>query len=142
MSGSNFKKGQAMSEMNVVPFIDIMLVLLIVFMITTPVINESVKVDLPKAAAEKIEVTSNTPILIISVNAEEKVFLSLNGSPIKVNSLDDLKNALNNEVKSKPDAQLFLRGDKGVNYGVIMNVMTSLKNSGLKNIGLMTESSD
>lgn len=142
MAGNNFKRGQAMSEMNVVPFIDIMLVLLIVFMITTPVINESVKVDLPKAAAEKIEVTSDTPILIISVNADEKVFLSLNGAPIKVNSIDDLKVSLNKEIQTSPDAQLFLRGDKGVSYGVIMNVMTSLKNSGLKNIGLMTESSE
>lgn len=73
---SNFKSGQVVSEMNFVPFIDVMLVLLIVFMITTPVINESVKVDLPKAAAEKIVVTSDTPILIISVNAEEKCFKS------------------------------------------------------------------
>lgn len=142
MAGSNFKKGQTVSEMNVVPFIDIMLVLLIVFMITTPVINESVKVDLPKAAAEKIEVTTDTPILIISVNNEEKVFLSLNGAPIKVNDISDLKGALKKEVENKPDAQLFLRGDKGVSYGVIMNVMTSLKNSGFKDIGLMTEASE
>lgn len=139
---SNFKSGQVVSEMNFVPFIDVMLVLLIVFMITTPVINESVKVDLPKAAAEKIVVTSDTPILIISVNAEEKVFLSLNGSPIKINEIDDLKVKLATEIKSKPDAQLFLRGDKGVSYGAIMNVMTSLKNSGIKDIGLMTESSN
>jgi biopolymer transport protein TolR len=142
MAGSNFKKGQTVSEMNVVPFIDIMLVLLIVFMITTPVINESVKVDLPKAAAEKIEVTTNTPILIISVNNEEKVFLSINGAPIKVNDISDLKGALQKEVADKPDAQLFLRGDKGVSYGVIMNVMTSLKNSGFKDIGLMTEANE
>lgn len=139
---SNFKSGQVVSEMNFVPFIDVMLVLLIVFMITTPVINESVKVDLPKAAAEKIVVTSDTPILIISVNAEEKVFLSLNGSPIKINEIDDLKVKLATEIKNKPDAQLFLRGDKGVSYGIIMNVMTSLKNSGIKDIGLMTESSN
>lgn len=142
MAGSNHKKGQAVSEMNVVPFIDIMLVLLIVFMITTPVINESVKVDLPKAAAEKIEVTTDTPILIISINNEEKVFLSINGSPIKINDVSDLKEALKREVEEKPDAQLFLRGDKGVNYGVIMNIMTSLKNSGFKDIGLMTEASE
>lgn len=142
MAGSNHKKGQAVSEMNVVPFIDIMLVLLIVFMITTPVINESVKVDLPKAAAEKIEVTTDTPILIISINNEEKVFLSINGAPIKINDISDLKEALKREVEDKPDAQLFLRGDKGVNYGVVMNVMTSLKNSGFKDIGLMTEASE
>lgn len=142
MAGSNHKKGQAVSEMNVVPFIDIMLVLLIVFMITTPVINESVKVDLPKAAAEKIEVTTDTPILIISINNEEKVFLSINGAPIKINDISDLKAALKREVEDKPDAQLFLRGDKGVNYGVVMNVMTSLKNSGFKDIGLMTEASE
>lgn len=142
MAGSNHKKGQAVSEMNVVPFIDIMLVLLIVFMITTPVINESVKVDLPKAAAEKIEVTTDTPILIISINNEEKVFLSINGAPIKINDISDLKAELKREVEDKPDAQLFLRGDKGVNYGVVMNVMTSLKNSGFKDIGLMTEASE
>ncbi len=142
MAGSNLNKGQTVSEMNVVPFIDIMLVLLIVFMITTPVINESVKVDLPKAAAEKIEVTTDTPILIISVNNEEKLFLSLNGAPIAINNIDDLKSSLKKEVEQKPDAQLFLRGDKNVSYGVIMNIMTSLKSSGLKDIGLMTEANE
>jgi biopolymer transport protein TolR len=139
MSGSNLKRGQAFSEMNVVPFIDVMLVLLTVFMITTPVINESVNVKLPQAQAEKIEVTKDSPILIISVTKDEKLFLSLNGAPIKVNDIEDLTENLKDEKIKAPDAQLYLRGDTDVPYGTIMKVMSGLKNSGIKDIGLMTE---
>lgn len=142
MAGSNLKKGQAFSEMNVVPFIDIMLVLLIVFMITTPVINESVKVNLPQAKAEKIEVKKESPILIISVTKEDKLFLSLNGSPIKVSNIEDLSLKLKEEKEKTPEAQLYLRGDIDVSYGTIMKVMSNLKNSGIKDIGLMTEATD
>lgn len=142
MSGGNIKKGQAFSEMNVVPFIDIMLVLLIVFMITTPVINQSVNVQLPQAKAEKIEITKDSPILIISVTKENELFLSLNGAPIKVNEIKDLAEILKREKDKNKDAQLYLRGDIDVSYGKIMNVMSSLKNSGLKDIGLMTEALD
>lgn len=139
MSSNNLRRGQAFSEMNVVPFIDIMLVLLTVFMITTPVINESVNVQLPQAQAEKIEVTKDSPILIISVTQDEKLFLSLNGAPIKVSGIDDLAESLKLEKSKNPEAQLYLRGDTNVPYGTIMKIMSGLKNSGLKDIGLMTE---
>jgi biopolymer transport protein TolR len=142
MASSNNNKGKAFSEMNVVPFIDIMLVLLIVFMITTPVINESVKVDLPKAKADKIEVSNKTPIVIISVDKDEKLYLSLNGSPIKVKTINDIKNEINKLSRSNKDAKIFLRGDEGSSYGSIMKVMTTLKSSKIDNIGLMTESNE
>lgn len=142
MASGNLKKGQAFSEMNVVPFIDIMLVLLIVFMITTPVINESVTVKLPQAKAEKIEITKDSPILIISITKENELFLSLNGAPIKVKEINELAEILKMEKEKNKDAQLYLRGDIDVSYGQIMNIMSSLKNSGLKDIGLMTEALD
>lgn len=139
MANNSFKKGQAFSEMNVVPFIDIMLVLLVVFMITTPVINESVNVKLPQAQAEAIEITKDSPILIITVTEDDKLFLSLNGSPIKVNDIEDLAGNLKSQKQDNPEAQLFLRGDTNVPYGTIMKIMSGLKNSGLSDIGLMTE---
>lgn len=142
MAKANDRKGQSFSEMNVVPFIDIMLVLLIVFMITTPVINESVSVKLPQAKAEKIEVKKDSPILIISITKDDRLFLSLNGSPIKVNDIDDLSEKLKLEKDKNKSAQLYLRGDVDVSYGKIMNIMSGLKNSGLNDIGLMTEASN
>lgn len=142
MAGGNAQKGKAFAEINVVPFIDIMLVLLIVFMITTPVINESVTVDLPKAKAEKIEVSTQTPVIIISLDKDENVYLSLNGAPINVKTIEDVKTNANKLINENKNARLFLRGDQGVSYGSIMKVMTTLKNSGIDNIGLMTESAE
>lgn len=141
MAGEKNKRGQSFSEMNVIPFIDIILVLLVVFMITTPVINESVSVNLPQAKAEKIEVRKDSPILIITLTKEDDLFLSLNGAPIKVSDINDLADKLKMEVDRNKDAQLYLRGDIDVPYGKIMNIMSGLKNSGINDIGLMTEAS-
>ena len=120
------------SDINVTPFVDVMLVLLIVFMVAAPLLTVGVQVELPKANAAAIP--GNDEPLVVSVNAEGKVFLQETETP-----LDALGTRLTAITGNNPDARIFVRGDQGINYGRVMEVMSTVNRAGYRKVALVTE---
>lgn len=140
---SERKKRRLVAEINVVPYIDVMLVLLIIFMVTAPLLTQGVKVELPQADAEVVESTDVT-FLVASINAQGEYFLSINGEQDGgAKSIDELANLVSAYLKTEPNAQLVVRGDKNVAYGKVVTLMAVLqKTTKLETVGLLTEPTD
>jgi len=134
-----------MSEINVVPYIDVMLVLLVIFMITAPILTQGVTVDLPKAASESLKSADREPI-IVSVNREGEFFLNVSATPS--NPIDSqallVRVAAELELarQSKQALNVLVKGDQGVSYGKVVAAMSLLKQAGAEQVGLLTDSSD
>lgn len=127
-----------MSEINVVPYIDVMLVLLVIFMITAPLITQGVKVELPQADAEPLSEESEAP-LVISVNRMGELFLNVGDS--KESPLDDepLMLRVAAVLKHKPKTPVMVRGDAQVDYGRVVHAMVLAQAAGAPSVGLVTE---
>ena len=121
-----------LSEINVTPFVDVMLVLLIVFMITAPLLTVGVPVDLPKTKAKAIA-ESEEP-LVITVNAEGTVFIQ--DTEVEIDKLVPRLKAI---TENKADTRIYLRGDKDINYGRVMEVMGTVNIAGFTRVALITE---
>lgn len=121
-----------MSEINVTPFVDVMLVLLIIFMVTAPMMMQGVDVNLPQTTAKNIK-TKEDP-LILSVNSKKEVFLENR----KV-SLNDLEKKVKSIFKYRKEKEVLLKADKDVPYGFVIKVMASVKNAGIEKLGMITE---
>ncbi|MDP6343764.1 MAG: protein TolR [Alphaproteobacteria bacterium] len=121
-----------MSEINVTPFVDVMLVLLVVFMITAPLLTVGVPVDLPQTVADTLE--GNQEPLIISVDSDGKIFLQ--ETEVK---LPDLVPRLIAIGENQTSRRLFLRADKGVNYGAVMQVMGTVNAAGFTKMALVAQ---
>jgi biopolymer transport protein TolR len=126
-----------MAEINVVPYIDVTLVLLIIFMITAPLIQTGVDVDLPQAQAKEIE-QDDIPTVIISIDKQGRYFLDLGGQEAEQAQAKELLVLVAATIKNKPKTQIYIRGDKAVDYGKVVTVMAALKSAGVPNVGLMT----
>lgn len=132
------RKQRLMSDINVVPYIDVMLVLLIIFMITAPLITQGVKIDLPQAPSEVIPPSQQEPV-IVTVDASGSVYLDFGeeaGSPIDETMLVTRVGGL---LKYRPDTQFLVKGDRDVPYGRIVSVMALLQGAGVDTVGLVTE---
>ncbi|WP_162902220.1 protein TolR [Facilibium subflavum] len=129
-------KRKAMVEINVVPYIDVMLVLLIIFMITAPMLTQGVKVSLPQASAKKISPTQNKPF-IVTVNANGQYFT--NQSSNETVSADALKMAVMQALQNNPKKQVYVKGDKNASYGQVVAAMVLLQKAGVDNVGLVTD---
>lgn len=138
MASSRRQKRKLQSEINVVPYIDVMLVLLIVFMVAAPMLQQGVEVDLPKAPAQIIDQTKDEP-LIVSVTKDGSLFLNVGGDPGKAQSLEEIADKTGKILKNKPDTPVLVWGDKQVSYGVVVTVMSALQNAGASGVGLVTE---
>ena len=129
-----------MAEINVVPYIDVTLVLLIIFMITAPLIQSGVDVDLPQADAKQINQDDMPTPIIITITQNGKFYIDLGNAeddePVSADELLLLTAAVR---KNKPGTQVYIRGDKQVEYGKVVTVMAALKKAGVPNVGLMTE---
>ncbi len=121
-----------LSEINVTPFVDVMLVLLIVFMVTAPLLTVGVPVDLPKAQAKAIAEAEEP--LVISVNAQGQVFVQ--DTEVQIENLVPRLRAI---TENKADTRIYLRGDQSVNYGRIMEVMGTVNVAGFKRVAMVTE---
>ncbi len=134
------KRRKPMAEINVVPYIDVTLVLLIIFMITAPLIQSGVDVDLPQADAKQINQDDMPTPVIITINKNGEFYIDLgNGEddePVSASEVLLLTAAVR---KNKPETQVYIRGDKQVEYGKVVTVMAALKKAGVPNVGLMTE---
>lgn len=131
------QKKRPMSEINVVPYIDVMLVLLVIFMITAPMLTQGVDVDLPKANASPIQETE-TDVLIASVDADGQYFIDIGGSQESI-SLTDLQDRVRKVLLQNANLPVLVRGDKNVPYGQVIGLMVALQSAGVPNVGLVTE---
>lgn len=137
-------KRRQIAEINVVPYIDVMLVLLVIFMITAPLLTQGVKVDLPKAKADSIVQKDHKPI-VVTVNAEGQYFLNLASKPNEPLTLDAIKMLVNQTLlkdsmndQSQPRVVL-VKADQNINYGMVVKVMAELQQAGAKSLGLVTD---
>lgn len=145
---SRRNKRKPVAEMNVVPYIDVMLVLLVIFMVTAPMLNQGVKVDLPKVTSEPLPSDTKQKILTVSVKADSTYYLSYGegvdntGAGNKAISLEDMTTQVTKIITAPGNAgsQVFIRGDKTASYGLVMAAMSALQQAGVSNVGLITES--
>lgn len=126
------------AEMNVVPYIDVTLVLLIIFMITAPLITQGVKVDLPQAPSQVIQPSANEPV-IVSIDPAGKIYVDLGEQPSAPIDEETLVTRIAGVNKYRPGTDFLVRGDAGVPYGRIVEVMALMQSAGVKNVGLLTE---
>ncbi|HIX61589.1 MAG TPA: protein TolR [Candidatus Halomonas stercoripullorum] len=127
-----------MAEINVVPFIDVMLVLLVIFMITAPMLTQGVQLDLPQVSSEPIESQEEREPLIVSVDREGTYYLMLGDDEMTV-GLEELGERVIILLERQPDTQVLVRGDRFVPYGEIVALMSTLQTAGVANVGLISE---
>jgi biopolymer transport protein TolR len=135
-------KRKPMAEINVVPYIDVMLVLLIIFMVTAPMLNQGVDVDLPNVNASPVTVEPDENQLIVSVSAKGLYYLERGSDDPKAMALVDIQQYVTILLKSQPKTDVLVRGDEAVPYGIVVALMGSLQASGASSVGLITEAPD
>ena len=133
MGGGRGAPGRTtMSEINVTPLVDVMLVLLIIFMITAPLIQQGVKVNLPEAKAAPVEAQEKK--LVLSVDAQKRVFIGEAEVP-----LESLEEKLRSNAKAQADKEVYLHADRDIPYGVVVEVMAAAQRAGIDNVGMITD---
>ena len=133
------QRRKPISEINVVPYIDVMLVLLVVFMVTAPLLTQGVAVNLPEAPSEPLKISDNQEAVIISVKADSSYYLDVGGDPDQPVSLELIASRIGKIMRASPTTQVMVRGDKLVSYGVVVQLMTVLQAAGVPNVGLISE---
>jgi len=128
-----------MAEINVVPYIDVTLVLLIIFMITTPMLQTGVDVDLPQAESATVEQQDNLPPVVVSIKESGEYFLKIDNGDDEPVEQDAITGRVTNVLTDKPATPVLINADKGVNYGTVVTIMAALKNAGVSKVGLMTK---
>ncbi len=124
--------GGAISNINVTPLVDVMLVLLVIFMVTAPILQQGVNINLPKVRAAAL--TGEEQQLVVAVSRNGKVYL--NDTPTSVAELGPKLQAI---LKLRPDRQIYLRADQNVSYGDVMQVIATVKGAGVERLGMVTE---
>ena len=132
------KRRRPVSEINVVPYIDVMLVLLIIFMVTAPLISQGVKVDLPKASANPIE-KEDTPPIIASVDVKGRYFLNVGEDQESPISEEELGAIVKAQLTKEPNTPVVVKGDGQVAYNEVIQLMVLLQQAGVPSVGLMTD---
>ena len=134
--GPGDEEGRVLSDINVTPLVDVMLVLLIIFMITAPMLHQGIEVALPQADAEPLPVDDRGP-LILSVNRDGMVYVG--DEPVHPTRLEERLVPL---VRSNPGQPVFVKGDRGVEYGRVVEVLDTLDRAGVTRIGMVTDPPD
>ncbi len=134
----NNNNNTLLSEINVTPFVDVMLVLLVIFMVTTPILYQGVDVSLPKASSKPISDIQAKKNIIVTIDKEGSIYIekkeySLSELRVKLRSL------IKTSGKSPEDEEVFLRADEEVSYGIVMEVMSKIRSVGIEKVGLITE---
>ncbi|HED35149.1 MAG TPA: protein TolR [Gammaproteobacteria bacterium] len=133
------KKRRPIAEINVVPYIDVMMVLLVIFMITAPIVQQGVEVDLPQAAAQPIAPDQQEPV-VVSVDKKGDFYLDIGDEPDKPIDAQLMVNRIAAVRQLKPEIPVLVRGDREVAYGQVIDAMVLLQRAGVEKVGLMTES--
>lgn len=132
------KKRKPMAEINVVPYIDVMLVLLIIFMVTAPLLMQGVKVELPQAPSKPLDKKADEP-LIVSIKQDGSLFLNTGSANETEKTLNEIVDTVAKIMRNKPQTPILVWGDKKVEYGLVVALMTDLQNAGAESVGLVTE---
>ena len=133
------KKRRLMAEINVVPYIDVMLVLLIIFMVTAPLLTQGIKVELPKAGAEPLDPTEGREPLVLSVDSEGNYYLNVGDdedSPVEPERIVKLTSVV---LEKNPETPVLLKADFRVAYGDVVSAMVLLQEGGARKIGFLTD---
>lgn len=139
MSGFGPKiKKKPIAEINVVPYIDVMLVLLIVFMVAAPMLTQGVKVELPQAASEPIESKDDEPIMV-SIKKDGTYYITLGSDTEQARPLAEIKDMVSKVLRQSPKTQVLVQGDHSVSYGTVVTLMSELQGAGAPSVGLVTE---
>ena len=132
-------KRKQMAEINVVPYIDVMLVLLVIFMVTAPMLTQGVDVELPRVSTEPLPSDEDRENLIVSVTADQEYFLELGSDDPQSVPLSEIETFVRQVLDNNPGTAVLVRGDQAVAYGRVVELMVRLQQSGVQNVGLVTE---
>jgi biopolymer transport protein TolR len=127
-----------MGEINVVPYIDVMLVLLIIFMITAPLLTQGVKVDLPKAGAEPLKAQQLKP-LVLSIDRQGRLYLNIGGDPHAALDMQTVAARASAVLRANPERQVLVKADAAIAYGRVVEAMVVLQQAGAGQVGLVTD---
>jgi biopolymer transport protein TolR len=136
------QKRKLIGEINVVPYIDVMLVLLIIFMVTAPLLTQGVKVELPQAGAEPIEDVPNHPPLVLSVDAEGNLYINVGDDEDQPATGKEIVARTAAVLRNRPDTPILVKADRAVPYGNVVGAMVLLQQGGADNVGFVTDPLD
>jgi biopolymer transport protein TolR len=136
------QKRKLMSEINVVPYIDVMLVLLVIFMVTAPLLTQGIEVSLPKANSEPIDDASSKQPLVLSVDEAGNLYVNVGKDEDEPASAKDVVARVRKVLASSPDTPILVKADKAVPYGNVVGAMVLLQQGGALNIGFVTDALD
>ena len=138
------KKRRPVSEINVVPYIDVMLVLLIVFMVTAPLLNQGIEVDLPRADNRPLQIDENLETLVVSVTAAEEYYLSIGaaGEDRQSLSLEELGDRVGRIMGANPQVQVLVEGDADAAWSAMISLITALQQAGVSEPSFITQPLD
>ncbi len=138
------KKRKPMADINVVPYIDVMLVLLIVFMVTAPLLNQGIEVELPQANNEPLEIDENLETLVVSLTSDGEYFLSLGatGEDRSAVTLETIGVQVGQVMNANPSIQVLVEGDASADWGAMINLITILQQAGVRNPNFITQPLD
>lgn len=134
----NSKRRKLVAEINVVPYIDVMLVLLVIFMVTAPLLTRGVNVELPKAPAIPLKNKEELP-LIVSVKADGSYYLNVGADQEQRVAIEKIADSVAKILRQKPETPVLIWGDEAVDYGVVVKLMARLQGAGAASVGLVTE---
>ena len=137
-TGGKRGKRRLMGEINVVPYIDVMLVLLIIFMVTAPLLTQGVQVELPEAAAENLPPEDSEPI-VLSVNRDGEMFLNIGEDTDSPLPAPAIVAQVSKVLRNQPATPVMVKGDRNVDYGSVMRAMVLLQEAGAPNVGMITD---
>ena len=130
-----------MAEINVVPYIDVMLVLLVIFMVAAPLMTQGIKVDLPNASSGAIDVSQDELTLVVSIKADNSYYMNV-GEEDEPVQLAAIREKASKIIKANPEIKVLVEGDQNLSYGVVVDLMNVLQIAGAKSVGLITEPPD
>jgi biopolymer transport protein TolR len=136
------QKRKLMAEINVVPYIDVMLVLLVIFMVTAPLLTQGIEVELPKANAEPIESVVDHEPLVLSVDADGNLYINAGDNEDQPQAGTEIVRRVTIILNEKPETPVFVKADRAVSYGNVVGAMVVLQQSGAQNIGFVTDPLD
>lgn len=138
------KKRKPMADINVVPYIDVMLVLLIVFMVTAPLLNQGIEVELPQANNEALELDENLETLVVSITSNGEYFLSIGatGEDRQAVALETIATQVSQIMSANPSIQVLVEGDATADWGAMINLITILQRAGVTNPNFITQPLD
>jgi biopolymer transport protein TolR len=136
------QKRKLIGEINVVPYIDVMLVLLVIFMVTAPLLTQGVDVELPKAGAEPIKNVPNHPPLVVSVDAEGNLYINVGDNEDEPVSGKDIVARTGAVLRNRPETPVLIKADRAVQYGFVVGAMVLLQQGGAEHVGFVTDPLD